>query len=428
MADGRDDASTLRERALKAHAGGKIEAIGKVAIKSAEDLSTYYTPGVAYASMAIAVDKGLSYTYTSRSNMIAIVSDGSRVLGLGDIGPEAGMPVMEGKALLFKKFGGVDAIPLTINAHSVEEIVAFVKALEPSFAGINLEDIATPKNFEVFNRLKAELRIPVFHDDRHGVSVVVHAALKNALRLTGRKLSNARIVINGAGAAGMGTAELLLAEGAKDITVCDSKGAIYAGRDADMSPMKADLASKTNRKMVKGPLQAAVEGADVLIGLSVKGAFTKELIKSMSKNPIVFALANPDSEISYKDAKDAGAAVVATGASDAPNQVNNLLAFPAIFRGALDVRAREINTKMLLAASNALSGSVAKSKLSNEYIVPAFCNERFQAIVAKTAAAVAKAAMDSGVAGTNVDINVLKKGIKSRLKRYGKIERLVSRL
>lgn len=429
MADSMESGNVAaKEKSLRAHKGGKIELIGKVVINSAEDLSTYYTPGVAYVSLEVKRDSSLSYEYTSRGNTIAIVSDGSRVLGLGNIGPEAGIPVMEGKALLFKKYGGVDAIPLTINAHTTDEIVAFVKALEPSVGGINLEDISTPKNFEAFDRLKAELKIPVFHDDRQGLSVVALAALRNAMLVTGRKLNSAKIVVNGAGAAGIGITELLVAAGARDVVICDSNGIIYEGRDVGMNDRKVALSQQTNRKMLKGTLQDAVKGADALIGASIKGAFNKEMIKSMTKDPIVFALANPEPEISYKDAKDAGAAVVATGISGFPNQVNNLLAFPAIFRGVLDVRAKVINTEMLLAASASLAGSVGRAKLSKDHIVPDFCEENAIAVTAKVAASIAKSAIKTGVASADVDMKELSKSIRKRLKRYARIEKLVSKL
>lgn len=420
----------IEELSLKAHeiSNGAIEQVGRIALNDLRDLAIYYTPGVAYVSTAVRANKQLSYKYTSRGNRIAIVSDGSRVLGLGDIGPEAGLPVMEGKALLFKKFGAIDAIPLAINADTVEQIVEFAKALEPSVAGINLEDISNKKCFDVFDILQKELNIPIFHDDRQGTAVVTYAALKNALSLVGKDIKTAKIVINGIGAAGVGIAQLLLASGAANLMLCDTRGILYKGRGEDMNRMKETLAEYTNKQQLKGQLADAAKSADVLIGVSVKGAFNEQLIKSMAEKPIVFALANPDPEISYERAKAAGAVIVATGASAVPNQVNNLLIFPALFRGALDVQARKINTAMMQAAADELAKSVAKTKLSEEHIVPNFVDEDIVEVTANIAAAVARAAMETGVAGIKVDPAIVRKGAKEALQRYSKIEKMMSKL
>jgi malate dehydrogenase (oxaloacetate-decarboxylating) len=415
---------------LKAHerARGKVEIVGRVRIRNLVDLATYYTPGVAYVSSAIYANKDLSYKYTGRSNRIAILSDGSRILGLGNIGPYAGMPVMESKALLFKRFGNVDAIPFALNCKTTDEVVAVAKAIEPAIGGINIEDIAPPRCFEIVDRLQEELDIPVFHDDRHGTSVVVLAALKNALKLQNKNLKKARIVINGTGSAGIGVAQLLIAAGATDVTMCDRRGIVYKGRKEDMNYVKTAIAEHTNKRMLKGQLPDAVKGADVLIGLSAKGVFNSWLIKSMAEKSIVFALANPDPEITYDKAKAAGAGIVATGASNTINQVNNLLVFPAIFRGALDVGARKINMAMQLAASDALANSVSPRRLSTNFIIPNFVNSDMTEITADVSCAVARAAMKTGVSRARVDLNLMKKSVKTMLKRYSKIEKVVTRL
>ncbi len=420
----------IEKLSLDAHAAssGAVELVGRVKIKSLEDLAVYYTPGVAYVSKAIRANKDLSYKYTSRGNRIAIISDGSRILGLGDIGPEAGIPVMEGKALLFKKFGNVDALPIAIRAKSAEEIVAFARAIEPSVAGINLEDISSPNSFVVFEMLQKELSIPVYHDDRQGTAVVALAALTNALKLVGKSVKSARIVINGVGSAGVGIAQLLISEGATNIIMCDTRGILYKGRKDNMNPMKESLATHTNRGLLKGQLQDAARGADVLIGVSSRGAFTDGMIKSMKKNPIVFALANPDPEISYEKAIAAGAAVVATGESDVPNQVNNLLAFPAILRGALDVHARKINTAMLLAAAATMAESIPKNRLKSDHIIPNFVADNFSEMTANVAVAVAKAAMSTGVARVKKDPSAIRQAVKAALKRYSRLEADIAKL
>ena len=416
--------SGMREKVLAAHKKnlGKIEVIGKVAVSTKEELSTYYTPGVALASMAIKSDPKLSYELTSRANAIAIITDGTRILGLGNIGPEAAMPVMEGKALLFKKFGGIDAIPIAIATQNENEIVQFVKQIEPSFGGINIEDIESPKVFRIVERLSKELSIPVFHDDRYGTGVVVVAGVINALKLVGKKMNTANIVINGAGSAGLGIAELLLDSGAKNLIVCDSNGAIYEGRPEGMNPVKAQLAQKTNRSMVKGLLEEVVTGADVLIGVSINGKFTRAMISKMAANPVVFALSNPEPEMSYADLISAGVSIAATGRSDTPNQINNHLAFPGIMRGLLDARVREINPEIMVAASKAIASSIPAKKLSNEYIIPSF-QEAGPKMTAKVAAAVVAAANKSGVATVQQNPETVRKQTLERLRRYGKIEK-----
>ena len=419
----------IRDVALMAHerSMGKIEIIGKVPVTTLRDLAIYYTPGVSYPSLEIKEDKKLSYVYTARANRIAVISDGSRVLGLGNIGPEAGLPVMEGKSLLFKKFGNVDALPLVVRAETTEELVAIAKAIEPGVGGINLEDISSPKCFEVFERLQKELSIPVFHDDREGTAVVTLAALQNALKIVGKEISSAFIVINGAGAAGVGIAQLLLAAGAANIVMCDKRGILYKGRTDNMNNIKELLAEHTNRNLLKGQLVDAVKNCDVLIGASSEGAFNERLIRSMAPRAIVFALANPDPEITYNEAKAAGAEVVATGASNVPNQINNVLAFPAIFRGALDVQARKINTQMLLAAADALSSNVQKAKLNSEHIVPNFSDDDINSITAVVAAEVAKAAMETGVSRIKVDPALIRKNTSVALMRYSKLEKSFSK-
>ncbi len=420
--------SDIRDVSLVAHerSMGKIEIMGKVPLKTLRDLAIYYTPGVSYPSLEIKEDKDLSYVYTARANRIAILTDGSRVLGLGNIGPEASLPVMEGKSLLFKKFGNIDALPLAIRADTADEIVAVAKAMEPGIGGINLEDISSPKCFEVFDRLQKEMNIPVFHDDREGTAVVTLAALQNALKLVGKELHSASIVINGSGAAGVGIAQLLLAAGAANIIMCDKRGILYKGRADNMNNIKELLAEHTNRNFLKGQLVDAVKNSDVLIGASTAGAFNEWIIKSMAPRSIVFALANPDPEITYNDAKAAGAEIVATGASNVPNQINNVLAFPAIFRGALDVQARKINTQMLLAAANALSASVKKAKLNDRHIVPNFSEDDINSITANIAAEVAKAAMDTGVSRIKVDPAEISSRTRAALVRYSKLEKAFS--
>lgn len=381
---------------LKRHKewNGKIEVICRAPLETREDLSLAYTPGVAAPCLAIQKDPDLSYSLTRRSNLVAVVTDGTAVLGLGEIGPEAGMPVMEGKCALFKAFGNVDAIPLCIRSKDVDEIVNTVRLLAGSFGGINLEDISAPRCFEIEARLKACCDIPVFHDDQHGTAVVVLAAILNALKLTGKKLETIRVVTNGAGAAGIAITRLLLKMGLKDVILCDRAGAIYQGR-SHMNPIKDELASVTNRSRRSGSLADVLKGADVFIGVSAPGCVTPEMVRSMNPDPILFLMANPEPEILPEPAREAGAAVIGTGRSDYPNQINNVLAFPGIFRGALDVRASDINDEMKIAAAFAISDFVSEAELSPDYIIPSALNRGVSQAVA---AAVAKAARETGVA------------------------------
>ena len=370
---------------------GKIEIKGKVRVKNRDDLSTAYTPGVAEPCRKIAENPDAVWEYTTRGNMVAVVTDGTAVLGLGDIGPLAALPVMEGKALLFKEFAGVDAVPVCLDTKEPDEIVAAVRAIAPTYGGINLEDISAPRCFDVERRLQEALDIPVFHDDQHGTAIVVSAALINAIRLTGRELSDTRIVINGPGAAGTAITKMLADLGARDVTVCDRRGALYAGREG-VTGHKAELAAMTNPRGIQGPLANALVGADVFIGVSSAKLVTPEMVKSMAERPIIFAMANPTPEISYAEALEAGAYIVGTGRSDCPNQINNVLAFPGVFRGALDVRAREINSAMKAAAVHALADFVGDG-LSREHIIPG----AFEPGVAEAVArAVAAAARESG--------------------------------
>ncbi len=373
---------------------GKIEVVSRAKVDSREALSLAYTPGVAQPCLEIQKDPDKSYELTRRWNTVAVVTDGTAVLGLGDIGPEAGMPVMEGKCVLFKEFGGVDAIPLCIRSKNVEDIVNTVALLAGSFGGVNLEDISAPRCFEIEEKLKQRCDIPVFHDDQHGTAVIVMAALKNALRLTGRKLEDIKVVTSGAGAAGTAVVKLLAGAGVKNIVMCDRSGAIYSGRP-DLNPAKAEIASITNPAGEQGELAEVIKGADVFIGVSAPGLLTEDMVRSMNKDPIIFACANPVPEILPDRAKAAGAAVVSTGRSDYPNQVNNVLAFPGIFRGALDARARDINEEMKLAAAQAIASLVSDEELSADYILPLAFDPRVREAVA---AAVYKAAVDSGVA------------------------------
>ena len=382
--------------ALKMHSEhrGKIEIRGKVAVKTRDDLSTAYTPGVAEPCRRIAAAPAAAYEYTSKGSMVAVVTDGSAVLGLGDIGPLAALPVMEGKALLFKEFGGVDAVPLCLDVHTPEGIIAAVRAIAPAFGGINLEDIAAPKCFEIEQALERELEIPVFHDDQHGTAIVVAAALKNALKVAGKSLEDARIVLNGPGAAGTAITNMLLALGARDITVCDRRGAIYAGREG-LTPHKADLAARTNPRHLSGALPEALRGADVFIGVSSGNLLRGEGLRAMAERSVVFAMANPTPEVPYEEAAAAGVCVIGTGRSDYPNQINNVLAFPGVFRGALSVRARDINTAMKAAAVDALASLAESDGLSPQHIIPdAFDSRAAEAV----SAAVAAAARESGAA------------------------------
>ena len=382
------------EAAMRLHREhrGKIELAANVPVWDLFALSTAYTPGVAEPCREIARRPEAAWELTARGNFVAVVTDGSAVLGLGDIGPLAALPVMEGKALLFKEFGGVDAVPICLDAHGPGEIISAVRALAPAFGGINLEDISAPKCFEIEAALERELDIPVFHDDQHGTAIVVSAALKNALRLTGRRLADCRIVLNGPGAAGTAITRMLLALGARDIVVCDRRGALYAGREG-LYGHKLALARDTNPRRVSGTLADALRGAEVFIGVSSGGLVTQEMVRSMAPGPVVFAMANPTPEISYAEALAAGAAVAGTGRSDCPNQINNVLAFPGVFKGALSVRARDINTAMKAAAVEALAGLIAEP--APERIIP----DAFDPRVAEAiAAAVARAAVESGVA------------------------------
>mgnify|MGYP000849089060 CR=1 FL=1 len=387
---------SIQQEALELHRKlkGKIEVVSRVEIKDRRDLSLAYTPGVAQPCLEIQKDINLSYELTRRWNTVAVITDGTAVLGLGDIGPEAGMPVMEGKCVLFKVFGGVDAFPLCIRSKDVDEIVQTIKLISGSFGGINLEDISAPRCFEIERRLKRECDIPVFHDDQHGTAVVALAALINALKIVKKDLKNVSVVINGAGSAGIAIARLLIRVGLKKLILCDKKGAIYEGSPYLNSEQEL-MAKETNREMKKGTLADVLVGADVFIGVSGPGVVTGDMVRSMAKDPIIFAMANPVPEIMPDEAKAAGAKVVGTGRSDFANQINNVLAFPGIFRGALDVRARDINDEMKIAAAEAIASLISDDELSPDYIIPAAFDPRVGETVAK---AVAKAARESGVA------------------------------
>ena len=386
----------IKEKALKQHEEwqGKIEVTSRAKLETPEDLSIAYTPGVAEPCLKISEDTDLSYKYTRRGNMVAVVTDGTAVLGLGDIGPEAGMPVMEGKCVLFKAFGGVDAFPLCVRSKDVDEIVNTIALLAGSFGGVNLEDISAPRCFEIEKKLKERCDIPIFHDDQHGTAVVTAAAMLNALKVTGRKLEDIRVVTSGAGAAGIAIIKLLVSLGLKDVIMCDRKGAIYEGREG-LNAEKEEMAKIYNREMRKGSLAEVLKGADVFIGVSAPGTVTPEMVKTMAPNPILFPMANPVPEIMPDLAKEAGAAVVGTGRSDFPNQINNVLAFPGIFRGALDVRAKDINDEMKVAAAYAIADLIDEKDLNADYIIPNPFDKRVAPAVAK---AVAEAAKKTGVA------------------------------
>ena len=386
----------IKEKALKQHEEwqGKIEVTSRAKLETPEDLSIAYTPGVAEPCLKISEDTDLSYKYTRRGNMVAVVTDGTAVLGLGDIGPEAGMPVMEGKCVLFKAFGGVDAFPLCVRSKDVDEIVNTIALLAGSFGGVNLEDISAPRCFEIEKKLKERCDIPIFHDDQHGTAVVTAAAMLNALKVTGRKLEDIRVVTSGAGAAGIAIIKLLVSLGLKDVIMCDRKGAIYEGREG-LNAEKEEMAKISNREMRKGSLAEVLKGADVFIGVSAPGTVTLEMVKTMAPNPILFPMANPVPEIMPDLAKEAGAAVVGTGRSDFPNQINNVLAFPGIFRGALDVRAKDINDEMKVAAAYAIADLIDEKDLNADYIIPNPFDKRVAPAVAKD---VAEAAKKTGVA------------------------------
>ena len=386
----------IRQESLKLHGEwkGKIEVVSTVKVEDKRDLSLAYTPGVAEPCLAIEKNVNLSYEYTRRWNLVAVITDGTAVLGLGDIGPEAGMPVMEGKCVLFKTFGNVDAFPLCIKSKDVDEIVKTVKLISGSFGGINLEDISAPRCFEIEKRLKEECDIPIFHDDQHGTAVVTLAAMINALKIVKKDIKDISVIVNGSGAAGIAITKLLMSLGLKDVILCDRKGAIYEGRDG-LNKEKAEMAKISNLNKKKGSLTEVIKGADVFIGVSAPRILTKDMVESMAKDSIIFAMANPEPEIMPEDAKKAGARVIGTGRSDFPNQINNVLAFPGIFRGALDVRASEINNEMKIAAAKAIASLVSDDELNEEYIIPAPFDPRVGKEVAN---AVARAARDSGVA------------------------------
>ena len=374
---------------------GKIEVIATVPVATKEDLSLAYTPGVAEPCLAIQKDINKSYTLTRRHNLCLVVTDGSAVLGLGDIGPEAGMPVMEGKCVLFKAFGGVDAFPLCVKTKDVDEFVETVYNISGSFGGINLEDISAPRCFEIERKLKERCDIPIFHDDQHGTAVITLAGLTNALKVVGKKIDEIKIAVSGAGAAAIAISKHLISAGVKNITLCDRTGIIYKGREKGMNWIKSEMAEITNPENLRGTLADAMKGADVFIGVSAPGSVSQDMIRSMARDPIIFACANPTPEIFPDEAKAAGAKIISTGRSDYPNQINNVLAFPGIFRGAFDVRASDINEKMKVAASHALAELVEPDKLSPDYIIPAAFDPRVGPAVAK---AVAQAARESGVA------------------------------
>ena len=374
---------------------GKIEVVTRVPVENKDDLSLAYTPGVAQPCLEIQKDINKSYELTRRWNMCLVVTDGSAVLGLGDIGPEAGMPVMEGKCVLFKAFGDVDAFPLCIKSHDVDEIVNTIYMISGSFGGVNLEDISAPRCFEIEKKLKEKCDIPISHDDQHGTAVITLAGLTNALKVVGKKKEDVRIVMNGAGAAAISICRLLLKAGFKDVTLCDRKGAIYEGRTEGMNPVKEEMSKLTNLQKKQGSLAEMLVGADVFIGVSAPGAVTTEMVKTMNKDAIIFACANPTPEIFPDDAKAGGAKVISTGRSDFPNQINNILAFPGIFRGAFDVRSSDINDEMKIAASKALADLITDEELSPEYIIPKAFDKRVGPAVAK---AVAEAAKATGVA------------------------------
>ena len=385
-----------KQYALEKHKewAGKIEVVTRAPITNREELAVAYTPGVAEPCLAINKDVDLSYTYTRRANLVAVVTDGTAVLGLGDIGPEAGMPVMEGKCALFKTFADVDAFPLCIRSKDVDEIVNTVRLLAGSFGGVNLEDISAPRCFEIEKRLKEVCDIPIFHDDQHGTAVVTLAAMINALKLVGKKMENLSVVVNGSGAAGIAITKLLMSRGLKKVILCDRKGAIYEGRDG-LNPIKEEMARISNLEKKKGSLAEVIKGADVFIGVSAPGSLTADMVKTMASDPIIFAMANPVPEIMPDEAKKAGVRIMGTGRSDFPNQINNVLAFPGIFRGALDVRAKDINDEMKIAAAEAIASVIPENEITPDYIIPDAFNPHVKDAVAE---AVKAAARKTGVA------------------------------
>jgi len=407
---------SLRDEALQYHRehNGKLGVVAKVELKDGYDLSLAYTPGVAEPCMEIHRDKDLSFEYTCRGNMVAVITDGTRVLGLGDIGPEAAIPVMEGKAVLYKTFGDVDAIPLSLDTKDPAEFIKAVRMLQPNFAGINLEDIASPKCYDIEDALKEQMDIPVFHDDQHGTAIIAVAATIGGLRFVKKQLPDVKIVVNGAGAAGTAIVQLLLIAGASHVTMMNSKGAMYDGMEMSrINRVQAALLSKTNLQKQQGSLADIAKGADVLLGVSQPGAFTAEIIKSMSADSIVFSLCNPEPEISYDDAKAAGVKVAGTGRSDSPNQVNNVNVFPGLFRGAIDVRARQINEAMKLAAVHAIAELIPEGELREDYVVPNVFDKR---VAPAVAAAVARAAIETGVARIIVDPEEVRTKAAARIK------------
>ena len=407
---------TLRDEAIKLHLenNGKIKVVSKVPIETRHDLSLAYTPGVAEPCKDIKEDKNLSFEYTCRGNMIAVVSDGTRVLGLGDIGPEAGIPVMEGKAALFKTFADVDAVPVCLGTKDPEEIIKTVKYLEPNYAGINLEDISSPKCYDIEDRLKEICDIPVFHDDQHGTAIACLSAVMGALRFVKKDFKTAKFVVNGCGAAGSAIGRLLVNMGAENVIMVDRWGALYEGIDVQLDRIQTYLATVTNKDKVQGTLADVAKGADVLIGVSAPGVFTKEIMQSMAKDAVVFALANPVPETTYDDAKEAGVAVAGTGRSDRPNQVNNVTVFPGVFRGAIDVRARAITEDMKVAAVWAIVDLIDEKDLREDYVVPDAFNPR---VAPAVAAAVAKVAIEKGLARKVVDPEVVKENTMKRVGR-----------
>ena len=399
--------STLREDALKMHLEnkGKIGVFSKVPVHNSQDLSLAYSPGVAEPCKDIYEDEQKVYDYTSKGNLVAVVSNGTAVLGLGNIGPKAAMPVMEGKAVLFKSFADVDAFPICLDTKDPEKIIETVRLLEPTFGGVNLEDIAAPQCFEIEERLKEICNIPVFHDDQHGTAIVTAAGLINALKLVGKPIEEITVVANGAGSAGVAISKLLLSMGVKDVLLCDTKGIIYQGRPEGMNSFKEEMARITNKEQKQGKLADALVGADVFVGVSAAGAVTQDMVRSMNRDAIIFAMANPTPEIMPEDAKAAGALVIGTGRSDFPNQVNNVLAFPGIFRGALDVHATEINEEMKIAAVQAIAGLISDAELNPDYVIPNPFDPR---VAVAVATAVATAAMETKVAQKQVNIDEIK--------------------